>query len=104
MKHVYKVSGIQCGACNEKVEKALKVLDTVVDANVELSDGTTTVEMTSHVTLEALQKALTDTNPRYRLYLSDKAAEHYETNPSEPVAKGTAFISVQCTAKAKRPI
>ena len=44
MKHVYKVSGIQCHACKEKIETTLNAIEAVADANVELSDGTTTYQ------------------------------------------------------------
>lgn len=91
MKHVYKVSGIQCDACKEKIETTLNAIEAVADANVELSDGTTTLEMTAHVTLEALQQALLDADPSYRITLTGKTGECHENTASKPVVNGNGI-------------
>ena len=91
MKHVYKVSGIQCDACKEKIETTLNAIEAVADANVELSDGTTTLEMTAHVTLEALQQALLDADPSYRIYLPEKTGECHENTASKTVVNGNGI-------------
>ena len=91
MKHVYKVSGIQCHACKEKIETTLNAIEAVADANVELSDGTTTLEMTAHVTLEALQQALLDADPSYRIYVPGKTGGCHEHTTSKLMVNGSGF-------------
>ena len=91
MEHVYKISGMHCGACKEKIETVLNAIEAVVDANVALSDDTVTVEMTAHVTLEALQQALLDADPSYRIYLPAKTGECHESAASKPIVNGTGI-------------
>ena len=91
MEHMYKVSGIQCGACKEKIETTLNAIEAVTDANVELSDGRTTLKMTAHVTLEALQQALMDADPSYRITLTGKTSECHENTASKPVVNGNGI-------------
>jgi Cu+-exporting ATPase len=91
VEHVYKVSGIQCGACKEKIETTLNAIEGVADANVELSDGTTTLEMTAHVTLEALQQALLDADPSYRIYVPGKTGGCHENTNSKLMVNGSGI-------------
>jgi Cu+-exporting ATPase len=88
---VYQVSGIQSGVCKDKVETALNAIEAVTHVNVELSDGTTTLEMTAHVTLEALQQALLDADLSYRIYLPGKAGECHKHKASKPVVNGNGI-------------
>ena len=68
----------------------------MADANVELSDGTTTLEMTAHVTLEALQQALLDADPSYRIYLPEKTDECHENTASKTVVNNRTEIWRDC--------
>ena len=103
MEHVYKISGIQCGACEEKIETALNAIEAVVDANVALSDHTATVKMTAHVTLEALQQALLDANLSYRLYLPGKTGEYHENTASKPVVNGNGIYYCPMHCEGEKP-
>ena len=75
MKHVYQISGMHCASCQGKVEAVLGAIEAVDRVNVELSDGTTSIEMSSHVSLEDLQQALINADLSYHIDLPGKAPE-----------------------------
>jgi Cu2+-exporting ATPase len=91
MKHVYQVSGMHCASCQGKVEAALGAIEAVNRVNVELSDGTTTIEMSSHVSLEELQQALLNADLNYRIDLPGGATERNQHRPPNPVLHGNGI-------------
>ena len=60
MKKVLTVEGMSCGHCKAAVEKALKSVDGVENAVVDLSNKTADVTLTKEVSNETLSKAVTD--------------------------------------------
>ncbi len=60
MKKVLIVEGMSCGHCKAAVEKALKSVDGVENAVVDLSNKTADVTLTKEVSNETLSKAVTD--------------------------------------------
>ncbi len=58
MKHTYRVLGMTCASCVEKVKKALLAVEGVSSAEVELKTGMVQVSMSHHIGVKALQKAL----------------------------------------------
>ncbi|MFH0832349.1 MAG: heavy metal translocating P-type ATPase [Candidatus Aenigmatarchaeota archaeon] len=46
MKKIFSVSGMHCASCAQRIEKALKKLDGVIDANVNFATEKATVEYT----------------------------------------------------------
>ncbi len=60
MKKVLIVEGMSCGHCKAAVEKALKSVEGVENAVVDLSNKTADVTLTKEVSNETLSKAVTD--------------------------------------------
>ena len=60
MKKILKVEGMTCGHCKAAVEKALKALDGVEDAVVNLDEKTAEVTLNKEVADDLLAKAVTD--------------------------------------------
>ncbi len=58
MKHTYKVSGMSCEGCKTHVEESLKDVENVEEVVVDLKSESAEIEMTKHVELKDLQKAL----------------------------------------------
>ncbi len=58
MKHTYSVSGMTCDGCKSSVEKSLSKLEKIEQVTVNLEQEEATIKMSSHVSIEALQKAL----------------------------------------------
>ena len=60
MKKILKVEGMTCGHCKAAVEKALKAVDGVEDAVVDLEEKTAEVTLNKEVPDDVLAKAVTD--------------------------------------------
>ena len=60
MNKVLTVEGMSCGHCKMAVEKALKAVDGVENAVVDLNSKTASVTFTKEVESDALKKAVTD--------------------------------------------
>lgn len=60
MNKVLKVEGMSCGHCKAAVEKALKAVDGVENAVVDLANKTAEVTLTKEVNNDILSKAVTD--------------------------------------------
>ena len=58
MTHTYNIKGMTCGGCKTSVEKYLGKVDNVTIVSVNLQNSEAEVTMSSHVTTEALKKAL----------------------------------------------
>ncbi len=86
MEHRYQVTGMHCASCQGKVEAALRAIDGVTGVKVELADGSTRIEMTVHIALEALQQALQDADLSYQIDLPGKADSVHQ--PTAPVING----------------
>lgn len=60
MKKILKVEGMSCGHCKAAVEKALKAVDGVENAVVDLENKSAEVILTQEVGDDVLAKAVTD--------------------------------------------
>lgn len=60
MTHTYKVAGMTCNGCQTSVEEKLNALNDVINATVNLEKGEATINMAKHLSIETLQKALSD--------------------------------------------
>ncbi|CAH8282619.1 copper chaperone CopZ [Mariniflexile fucanivorans] len=58
MKHTYTVTGMTCDGCRTSVEEKLNKLDGVTNATVNLEKSEAVIEMAEHLSIEALQNAL----------------------------------------------
>lgn len=60
MTHTYNIAGMTCNGCKASVEKSLNALDAVNEVKVNLEKGEAEITMSSHVSTEKLQNALSD--------------------------------------------
>lgn len=60
MKHTYTVTGMTCNGCRISVEDALNSLGNVDKAIVDLEKSEATVEMSKHISINDLQKAISN--------------------------------------------
>ena len=58
MKHTYTVTGMTCNGCRTSVEESLNSVKDVISAKVDLEKEEALVEMTKHIPIEVLQKAI----------------------------------------------
>ncbi len=83
MKHTYYIHGMTCNGCRGHVEEALLKVEGVSKATVDLEKAEATIEMESHIPIEAFQEALKNAGSRYSIhkqgephqYLADKKKE-----------------------------
>lgn len=82
MKHTYKITGMHCSGCTNKITQALDAIDGVNKVVVELPD-TATIEMQQHVELEHFQKELTKIG-NYQIFIpgSDEAKHAQQLSAS----------------------
>jgi len=60
MTHTYNISGMTCNGCKASVEKSLNALDAINEVKVNLEKGEAEITMSSHISTEVLQNALSD--------------------------------------------
>ncbi len=72
MTHTYQLTGMTCSSCEDKVKKALELVDNITNVEVSKENNTATVTMNKHIVLTDLQNAL---DPKYKI----SAIEHNET-------------------------
>ncbi|ULC59247.1 cation transporter [Flaviramulus sp. BrNp1-15] len=60
MKHTYTVTGMTCNGCRTSVEDALSKLPGVTKASVDLEKSEATIEMSQHISIDTLQKAISN--------------------------------------------
>jgi Cu+-exporting ATPase len=60
MKKIMKIEGMSCGHCKAAVEKALKAIDGVENAVVDLADKSADITLANEVSNDVLSKAVTD--------------------------------------------
>lgn len=58
MKHTYTVTGMTCKGCANAVAESLNALEQVNHAEVDLEKAEATIDLSEHLSIEALQKAL----------------------------------------------
>jgi len=72
MTHTYQLTGMTCSSCEDKVKKALELVDNITNVEVSKENNTATVTMNKHIVLTDLQNAL---DPKYQI----SAINHNET-------------------------
>lgn len=75
MTHNYQITGMTCGSCEAKVKSSLLSLPDVLSAEVSQKENSATIEMSKHISLAALQKALGGEESKYQI----SALHHNET-------------------------
>ena len=75
MTHTYQISGMTCANCVASVRSALLKLPEVLSAEVSLNPGKAIIEMSEHITLKALQQAISPQN-KYIITADHSDASH----------------------------
>jgi copper chaperone CopZ len=99
MKHTYKVNGMHCGACIEKVQKALLSIPDVESAEVTIEPQQAVVTMKRHIETEKLNYAVKSAG---KYSLEDIHESHSSANeslnpfasPEEEKSKLVTFTSL----------
>lgn len=73
MTHTYQLTGMTCSSCEDKVKKALELVDNITNVAVSKDKNTATVSMNKHVPLADLQSAL---DSKYQI---SNSIDHNET-------------------------
>lgn len=101
MLHEYYISGMQCEHCKTSVTKALLKLYAVKHIEIDLAEGKAVIEMSAHIPLEELQRALTDDELSYKIYLpSDKPKPLDEPAPE---GNGVFYCPMHCEGDKTYP-
>lgn len=94
IKKTYDVKGMHCASCVRVIERKLKKVEGVVDANVNLATNKATVTSHEHIPDHHLSSALKDTS--YELSVEEKKGgghEHMENTNYNSLSENT-FISL----------
>ncbi|WP_191858468.1 heavy metal translocating P-type ATPase [Hanstruepera ponticola] len=90
MKHTYHIHGMTCNGCRTHVEETLSKVEGVSKATVNLEKAEATIEMESHIPIEAFQDALKNDGGRYSIHKQGEHHHHLEDKKeNQPKAKGT---------------
>ncbi len=94
IKKTYDVKGMHCASCVRVIERKLKKVEGVVDANVNLATNKATVTSHEHIPDHHLSSALKDTS--YELLVEEKKSgghAHMESTSNNSLSENT-FISL----------
>ncbi|HMQ68842.1 MAG TPA: cation transporter [Ignavibacteria bacterium] len=91
MTHTYQVSGMTCGSCVKRVQKALSEVKGVENANVTLDPPSAEIKMKYHINENVLSEAIEKIGD-YRLG-SELSSEHHSAPAleTESVSKFTTY-------------
>ena len=73
MEHVYAIEGMHCKSCVERISQALRSVNGVASARVNLNPPKARVAMENHVPIAELQNAVQSAG-EYTLHEADEAA------------------------------
>lgn len=77
MTHTYKISGMTCDNCQEKVKNVLSQVDGVTNTDVDWRKGEAAITMNKHIPTSVLQQALKP-YPRYQLSEKQEIIPHFD--------------------------
>ena len=93
MTHTYHISGMSCNGCRNHVEETLSKVQGVNNVQVDLEKAEATIEMESHISLEAFQKALKDDGGHYSIHsLHDRPHQDTQKNEKQSGDSGTGVF------------
>ena len=67
MKHIYNITGMTCNGCRAHVEKILKEVDGVENADVNLEHKQAVIVMNKHIPMPIFEQALNDDGGKYKI-------------------------------------
>ena len=84
MTHTYKITGMTCSSCQQKVQGLLSGVPGIKKVSIDLSQGKASIEMDKHISTEALQTAL-QAYPKYQLSeaIEKPAVTAYSEEPAK---------------------
>lgn len=104
MKLTYKITGMSCMGCKASVESALNGMDEVSKATVDLTSGEATVEMTTHLSVEQLQQALTNAGLHYTISMPGEGSHHeHHHEPAPSAGTGVFYCPMHCEGEKTYP-
>jgi len=92
MKHNYKISGLTCQGCKNKVESALNGVKGVKVAIVDMEKGKVTIDMDSHIELKIFQNALKKIGNNYAIEMPGEHSHHHSHNMDKPAVNGNGIF------------
>ena len=100
MIHEYYITGMSCQGCVSHVKKHLQSLEEIQDVDIDLEAQKATIEMSSHISVDQLQRAIGQES-HYRISQEPPASgrsQRKNTNTSEPPNSGvgTYYCPMQC--------
>lgn len=75
MNHAYKITGMTCKNCEEKITNALLSIRGVSDVKIDRDNDTSIVSMTSHVKTIAMQEVLKEIGD-YQIEIDTKVSTY----------------------------
>ncbi len=94
MKHSYQITGMSCTGCKTSVEQSLNALSEVEKVVVDLENETATIESTSHLTVDFLQKTLMNSGLHYTIQAIGSST--IEKKQPVSIGTGTYYCPMQC--------
>jgi Cu2+-exporting ATPase len=102
MKHSYYISGMTCSGCKNNVETALGNIKGVKSVVADLSSGEVEIEMDAHISLTALQSAITNNGLHYTISLNKNAhsdlehSSHSASHSNTKQGNGVYYCPMHC--------
>lgn len=92
IKKSFDIKGMHCASCVNIIEKKLKKVDGVIDANANLATNRATVTYHDHVSLQTLASAVKTVG--YELVVEDKKEQNHDHTSSEMYLKENVTVSL----------
>ncbi len=102
MKHSYYISRMTCSGCKNNVETALGNIKGVKSVVADLSSGEVEIEMDTHISLTALQSAITNNGLHYTISLNKNAhsdlehSSHSASHSNTKQGNGVYYCPMHC--------
>ncbi|MDT0689421.1 heavy metal translocating P-type ATPase [Salegentibacter sp. F188] len=78
MKHAYKITGMTCNGCRSHVEEALRKVEGVTNASVDLEKAEAEIEMKRHIEIGKFRHALKEAGGNYEIMLPSESSSEEE--------------------------
>lgn len=92
MTHTYKIEGMSCNGCVATVEAKLKAIEAVENVSIDFKNQEAVISMTSHISLDVLQKSLEDTH-----YTIHAPGHHIKVKPKvQKDGNGVFYCPMHC--------
>ncbi|MDC6350789.1 heavy metal translocating P-type ATPase [Zeaxanthinibacter sp. PT1] len=95
MQHTYHVQGMSCSGCQQHVKSILEKVDGVDSVSVDLANATATIEMSSHIPFERLEKEFLEDGGHYSIHMpGDRPVKKKVDQPTE--SSGKYYCPMRC--------